>query len=57
MKVRPSIPTGWEAVFAIEFDESELPEKDLKEALVTSGTFIGLCDWRPTFGRFTVEFL
>lgn len=55
MAVRPLIPTGWWFEFDVEFDEKELPEKDLIDACVTSGSLIGVCDWRPRFGRFQSE--
>lgn len=55
MAVRPLIPTGWWIEFEVEFDQKELPEKDLIEANVTAGALIGSCDWRPRFGRFQSE--
>jgi len=58
MKVRPMIPTGWKTEpITIEFDEDELPESDLREAVPTGGRLIGLGGWRPRFGRFDVEWL
>lgn len=57
MKVRPMVPTGWSLTITIEFDETVLPVADLKEALETAGSLIGLGDWRPKFGRFSVEYL
>lgn len=57
MKVRPMIPTGWELRFDIEYDGDSLPTKDLTTALENAGKYIGIGDWRPKFGRFTVEIL
>lgn len=55
MKVRPLIPTGWSVTFEIEFDESVVNGKDLLKAMTEAGALVGCCDWRPKFGRFTVE--
>lgn len=57
MKVRPMIPTGWVLEFEIEYDATVIPTEDLKEANEVGGQLIGLCDWRPRFGRFLVEFV
>jgi hypothetical protein len=55
MSVRPMIPTGWAIEFGLEFDETICPVKDLREAMNNAGALIGLGDWRPKFGRFTVD--
>ena len=57
MSVRPMIPSGWEAFVEADFDETILPVADFKEAVNAAGTLIGLGDWRPKFGRFTVVVL
>ena len=57
MKVRPIVPTGWHVTVTIEYDETVFPTNDLKEALQTAGSLIGIGDWRPKFGRFSVEFI
>lgn len=54
MKVRPKI-TDWSLTFKIEYDEKTLPTNDLLESMNEAGSLIGLCDWRPIFGRFIVE--
>ncbi len=53
-KVRPGLNTGWTVapVFQVLDDHIE-PEK-LRLALETAGLYIGLCDWRPEYGRFIV---
>jgi hypothetical protein len=55
MRVRPMIPTGWVLVFELEYDESVINEKAIIDAMQDAGSLIGLGDWRPKFGRFTVE--
>lgn len=55
MRTRPMFPTGWKLTFDLEFDDSIVNEGDLMRALVDAGALCGLCEWRPRFGRFTVE--
>lgn len=55
IRIRPMIPTGWSITFSVEFDDSILNEKNLVKAMQDAGALIGLGDWRPKFGRFTVE--
>lgn len=55
IRVRPMFPTGWTLEFELEFDETILNMSDLLKACVNAGALIGLGDWRPKFGRFTVE--
>lgn len=55
MRSRPVIPTGWRIKIKLMFDEDIIPAKDMQEAMVNAGKFIGLGDWRPKFGRFEVS--
>lgn len=55
MRTRPMFPTGWSIAFTLEFDESIINAAALQRAMVDAGALIGLCDWRPRFGRFTVS--
>lgn len=57
MKVRPMIPTGWSITFELEFDDSVVNPKDIVKAMTEAGALVGIGDWRPKFGRFTVEVL
>jgi hypothetical protein len=58
VSVRPMIPTGWTLDFALEWDPTVIESlKDLVTYMVDAGSLIGLGDWRPKFGRFTVEVL
>lgn len=54
-RVRPAMRTGWR----VEFDMMvNLPEyirpADLNETIAAAGRLVGLGDFRPTFGRFSV---
>ena len=42
----------WSLKFALNFDEVE--EKEVRRALGIAGDCIGLCDYRPRYGRFEV---
>lgn len=55
MRCRPMFPTGWKLPFTVEYDESVINGKDIVKAMNDAGALIGLGDWRPKFGRFTVE--
>jgi len=55
IRIRPMIPTGWKISFTLEYDDTIVNAKNLVKAMVDAGSLIGLGDWRPKFGRFTVE--
>lgn len=55
IRIRPMVPSGWSLSVGVEFDETIVNEKDVIEAAVQAGATVGLGDWRPKFGRFTVE--
>jgi|688.fasta_scaffold03218_30 hypothetical protein len=45
----------WSCEFTVEFDPSVVDESDLVNWTQTGGRLKGLCELRPTFGRFTIE--
>jgi len=45
----------WGATIAVMFDPSTFNEPEIFDILKTAGEVIGLCDWRPKFGRFQVS--
>jgi hypothetical protein len=53
MRTRPRFD-GWKAEIAIKYLPSLLNAKDVRSFLVAAGEQIGIGDWRPRFGRFTV---
>jgi hypothetical protein len=55
IRIRPMIPTGWTMRFTVEFDETIVNAASVLTALQEAGSLVGLGDWRPKFGRFTVE--
>lgn len=57
MRVRPMIPTGWVLNFELEYDEEVINARAIVDAMTDAGSLVGLGDWRPKFGRFTVEVL
>lgn len=50
-KIRPLI-FPWEGTFKMHVFDGRLTEDVLRIVLSYAGTFIGLCDWRPQYGRF-----
>jgi len=57
IRIRPMFPTGWSLTFELEYDENIVNEKDLVKAMRDAGAIVGLGDWRPKFGRFSVDVL
>tara|TARA_R110000868_G_C10555840_1_gene736368 strand:- start:5 stop:592 length:588 start_codon:yes stop_codon:yes gene_type:complete len=55
IRIRPMIPPGWKLTFTVEFDEEIVNAPDVIEAVQKAGALIGMGDWRPKFGRFSVE--
>ena len=47
----------WTAEFELQFDPELLNEEDVRRWVEVAGTQVGLMDWRPRFGRFSVEWL
>ena len=47
----------WSADVSFDVNTSVIDEKIVREALVTAGEIVGIGDWRPRYGRFTVEFM
>ena len=54
MRTRP-IFRVWSVNVSITHDESVLDESELFSILKAAGQLVGIGDWRPRFGRFTVE--
>jgi len=54
MSIRPKIKKGWKVTFEI-YDLNEMfTVQELTKLLEYCGKFIGLGDWRPKFGRYSV---
>lgn len=54
MKVRPRF-INWSVRFALEYDEGVIGKSALDVAATNAGSLIGLCDFRPKYGRFQSE--
>lgn len=54
-RVRPAFLAGWQAEFELMCNLPEyLPAPSLLDALVAAGKFVGVGDFRPSYGRFAV---
>jgi hypothetical protein len=56
MRTRP-IFRKWAVTFGLMFDDGLLNREQVIEIMKTTGEVVGICDWRPKFGRFGVEVL
>lgn len=54
MRTRP-IFKEWEIEFVVDFEETQLNPEVLRNILTVAGLRTALCDWRPEYGRFSVE--
>lgn len=55
MKARVALAAGWKLDFTINILDDQIPVDTLQEILVTAGNAFGIGDFRPRFGRFSVE--
>lgn len=54
-RMRPAMKAGWTAKFQLSVLSPEyIRPKDLRQVLGNAGRFVGLADFRPTYGRFDV---
>jgi len=51
MRCRPKFE-DWETEFSVAYHPSMLSEHDVERIVKDAGEFVGLCDYRPKFGRF-----
>lgn len=54
IRTRPHFPE-WSAEIEVNYLPSLINQKEVHSWLVTAGEQIGIGDWRPRFGRFTVS--
>jgi hypothetical protein len=54
LRTRP-IFHGWSCEFTILYDETIVDEMTIMESMETAGRMVGICDWRPRYGRFEAE--
>ena len=56
MRTRPMFPAGWTAKFKITLmPDAGVEPQSISDALTAGGMFSGVGDFRPRFGRFSVE--
>lgn len=53
MRVRPWFH-DWKLDIAVDYDEKIFDRDDILSFMTTAGQYVGLCDWRPRYGRFTI---
>jgi len=53
MRTRP-IFKSWSLTIHVEYEDSLLNQADVVEFSKKAGSIVGLCDWRPKYGRFSV---
>ncbi len=55
-RIRPAMKTGWNAEFDLLVNTPEYIEPHiLVEVVSQAGRLVGVGDFRPTFGRFTIK--
>jgi hypothetical protein len=54
MRTRPML-RNWIAELEFQYDPDVLNEREIVPILEDTGRLVGLCDWRPKYGRFEVE--
>jgi len=54
MRCRPKF-NEWSGTFEIQFNPEQIEERDIIRILEDAGSLIGIGDYRPRFGKFTVE--
>lgn len=55
MRTRP-IFNDWSATITVNYDDNQVNEASVIKWLQDTGQQVGLCDWRPKYGRFEVEY-
>lgn len=55
MRARAKVPAGWEATVEFILLDDVLQVEKLQPVLEHAGRLIGLCDWRPIYGLFSVK--
>ena len=56
MRTRP-ILRNWSTVVTVEYEEDLVNRQSVIEFAKDAGRQVGICDWRPKYGRFDVEVL
>jgi len=55
-RTRPGMSAGWEAEFELQIQlPAYIDPEELHGVITDAGRLVGLCDFRPTYGRFAVS--
>lgn len=54
MRTRPQFPE-WSLQFTVSYIDQLLDRRTVEEVAIIAGWQIGLCEWRPKFGRFKAD--
>jgi hypothetical protein len=55
-RTRPAMREGWRVTFDLLINTPEyLPPQTMMKLIGDAGRLVGVCDFRPTYGRFVVE--
>lgn len=54
VRIRPTFKAGWELEFTIEVIDDQIAAELVQDVLVLAGKTVGIGDFRPKFGRFSV---
>lgn len=52
---RPAIREGWELSFILVVYEDTIADSEIKDAFEYTGLMVGICEHRPEYGRFRIE--
>lgn len=55
IRTRPIFGTGWSARATIVFNDAVFNKQQIEDLAEAAGSQIGLCEWRPRYGRFAVS--
>jgi hypothetical protein len=56
MRTRP-IFRDWSLIVSLQYMDDLITESQVKDTMTEAGQIIGICDYRPKYGRFNVEVL
>lgn len=54
LRTRPKFD-DWSAEIEINYEDTVCEESQIYKWLIKAGEVVGCCDWRPRYGRFSVE--
>lgn len=55
MRTRPIFGLGWHASATVVFNDAVFNRQQIEDLVAAAGSQIGLCEWRPRYGRFAVS--